>query len=104
VARRARSRLPSVEDWSTTTTLRLALAPVLARPRWSQEHHVLPALDEVQGPEVGDHVPAQRALVVVVELLEGLGGRGSGRHGCDLPAVELVGGGECLLDAPWVTR
>ena len=44
----------------------------------AQEHDVVFAGDEVEGAEVGDGVAFQRALVVVVELLEGLAGGEAG--------------------------
>ena len=45
-----------------------------------------------RAPEVGDDVALQAALVVEVELLEGLSGREAGRPDADLAAVGLAGG------------
>ncbi len=62
----------------------------LARARRAEEHHVLLALDEVQGAEVGDHVALERALVVEVEVLQGLAsGEASGAYAV-LSAVVLA--------------
>ena len=79
----------------------------LAGSRRSQEHDVVLGRDEVEGAEVGDGVALQGALVVEVEVLEGLPGREAGRPDPDLPAVGLAGGhlalqagGQELLVAP----
>ena len=60
--------------------------------RGAEEDDVLLGLDEVEGPEVGHHVPLEAALVVEVELLQGLAGRESGGPDADLPTVGLAGG------------
>jgi len=63
----------------------------LASPWWPEEDDVLFRLDEVEGAEVGDDVPADRALVVVVEVLEGLAGRQPGGPDPGLAAMALAG-------------
>ena len=73
----------------------------------SEEHDVVAAFDEVEGAEVGDDVTLEAALVVEVELLEGLAGREAGGADAELAAVGLAGGdfafeagGEELLVGP----
>jgi hypothetical protein len=63
----------------------------LARPGRPQEHDVLLRLHEVERPEVGDDLSADRALVVVVEVLHGLAGREPGGTDPGLAAVALAG-------------
>ena len=58
----------------------------------TQEDDVVAGGDEVQGAEVGDQVALEGALVVKVELLEGLAGREAGGADADLTAVGLAGG------------
>ena len=72
-----------------------------------EEHDVVLGLDEVEGAEMGDHVAFEGALVVEVEVLEGLAGREPGGPDPDLAAVVLAGrdlaleaGGEELLVGP----
>ncbi len=79
----------------------------LARAWWAEEHHVLAGLDEVQGTQVGHHLPAQAALVVEVEVLQGLARREAGSSDAQLPAVGLAcrhlplqAGSQELLVAP----
>ena len=64
----------------------------LAGPGRSEEDHVLPAGDEVQGPQVGDQVAAQPAGVVEVEVLEGLAPGEPGGADASFSAVGLAGG------------
>jgi hypothetical protein len=56
-----------------------------------EEHHVLPAGDEVQRAEVGDGVALEAAGVVEVELLDALAGREPGGPDPALTAVGLPG-------------
>jgi hypothetical protein len=49
------------------------------------------ASDEVEGAEVGDDVAFEGALVVEVELLEGLAGREPGGPDAELTTVGLAG-------------
>ena len=58
----------------------------------TQEHDVVAGGDEIEGAEVGDDVAFEGALVVEVELLEGLAGREAGGTDADLTAVGLAGG------------
>ena len=58
----------------------------------SEEDHVVPGGDEVQGAEVGDQVAGQSAGVVEVELLEGLARREPGSADPALAAVGIAGG------------
>jgi hypothetical protein len=73
----------------------------------SEEHHVLPAGDEVQGAQVSKGVAFQPAGVVEVELLQGLAGGESGGADAALAAVglpcgdlALQAGGQELLVGP----
>ena len=73
----------------------------------AEEHGVGSGLDEVERTEVGDDLAADAALVVEVEVLEGLSGRETGRADAGLAAVGLAGGhlplqtgGQELLVAP----
>ncbi len=77
----------------------------------AEEHDVVAGVDEVEGAEVGDHVALEGALVVEVEVLEGLAGREPGGADADLTAVGLAGrdlafeaGGEELLVGPASAR
>jgi hypothetical protein len=79
----------------------------LSRSRWPQEDHVLLGLHEVEGPEMSHHVALERALVIEVEVLEGLAGREAGGTDAVLAAVVLArrhlafqAGGQELLMAP----
>jgi hypothetical protein len=81
----------------------------LACAGWAEEHDVVFAGDEVEGAEVGDGVAFEGALVVVVELLEGLAGGEAGSTDAELAAVGLPGsnialetGGEELFVGPVV--
>src|SRR5437879_9490303 len=58
----------------------------------AEEDDVVAALDEVEGAEVSDDVTLEAALVVEVELLEGLAGREPGGADAQLAAVGLAGG------------
>ena len=75
----------------------------------AEEHDVVAGGDEVEGAEVGDDVAFEGALVVEVELVEGLAGREAGGADAELAAVGLAGGdlafeagGEELLVGPAV--
>ena len=57
----------------------------------AEEHDVVAGGDEVEGAEVGDDVALEGALVVEVELLEGLAGREAGGADAELAAVGLRG-------------
>jgi hypothetical protein len=79
----------------------------LARAGRSEEHHVLARLDEVEGTQMGDHLPAHRRLVFEVEVLEALPGREAGGLDARLTTVALPRGDlaletrhEILLVAP----
>ncbi len=74
---------------------------------WSEEHDVVSGFDEVERAEVGDDVSFEGALVVPVEVLEGLAGRELGGADAELAAVGSAGGdfsleagGEELLVGP----
>jgi hypothetical protein len=58
----------------------------------AQEDHVLFAGHEIEGAEVGDGVSLEGALVVEVEVLEGLAGGEPGGFDAALAAVVLAGG------------
>ena len=80
---------------------------VLPVPGRAEEHDVLAGGDEVQGPEVGQSLALERALVLDVEVLEGLAGREAGGADAALTAVGFAGGdlalqagGEELLVGP----
>ncbi len=80
----------------------------LAGPGRAQEHGVGLRLDEVEGVEVGDDVLADAALVLEVEVLEGLAGReASGADagvavGLASAHLALQAGGQELLVAPGI--
>ena len=72
-----------------------------------EEHDVVLGFDEVERAEMGDHVALEGALVIEVEVLEGLAGREAGGADAGLAAVGLAGrdlafqaGGQELLVAP----
>jgi hypothetical protein len=82
----------------------------LAGARRAEEHDVGALGDEVEGPEMQDGVAFEGALVVVVEVLEGLAGREPGSADAAFAAVVLAGGdlafetgSEELLMGPPVT-
>jgi hypothetical protein len=80
---------------------------VFARTRRAEEDRILFGGDEVQGSQVGDGLPLEGTLVVVVELLQRLAGRKPRGPDAPLPAVRVAGadlplqaGGEELLVCP----
>jgi len=64
----------------------------LAGARRAEEHHVVLRGDEVQRPEVGDHVAFQPSRMLEVELLQRLAGREPRCADAALPTVGLAGG------------
>jgi len=63
----------------------------LARARRSQEDDVLLGAHEVERAEVGDDLPAHRALVLEVELLEALARREARGPDAGLATMGLAG-------------
>jgi hypothetical protein len=63
----------------------------LACPRRTQEHDIVLGFDKVEDTEMGDDLAFEAALVVKVELFEGLSGREPSGPDADLPAVGLSG-------------
>jgi hypothetical protein len=74
---------------SGATTMILTVG--LAGPRWAKEHDVLAGGDEVQGPEVGQGVALERALVLDVEVLQRLPCGEAGGADAALTAVGFAG-------------
>jgi len=73
----------------------------LAGPRWSEKDDVVLGRDEVERAEVGDDFPTKRALVVEVELFDGLAGREASSADPDLAAVGLASGDPAQPDVRW---
>ncbi len=58
---------------------------------WPKKDHVVFGGDEVQGAEVGDHLPFEAALMVEIEVFDALAGGEAGGSDPILAAMVLAG-------------